>query len=332
MNRIEGCLAGCSQHAQARIASIAARLPEAAAMPHRNACWILLFAATTACGGSPAPKAAAAAPAQAAAAAPQRWTPAALSTDQYESSPSLSPDGRELFFFRADRNFDNYRLLHSHCRDGAWTPPREPAFAARPGVLETDPAFGSDGRHLYYGSARHNGRDLDIWRVARRADGAWGAPQRLPEPVNSPHTELLPREQPDGRLLFGSDRPGGAGGRDLYFAIPQAGGAWRVEPLPAPVNGPGDEYEADLSRDGKVLVVVANRGERSHLYVYDLVDGRWRERGRVPARDDVFQVGPLLSPDGKRLLFAQDQGRDSGEFYLVDLAPDADRAWPPACG
>ncbi len=265
------------------------------------------------------------------ASAPVRWTPTALSTDQYESSPTLAPDGRELFFFRADRNFDNYRLLHSRCEGGRWSAPREPAFAAAPGVLETDPAFSPDGQRLYYGSDRHRADDLDIWMVQRQSGSTWSAPQRLPEPVNSPHPELLPREQPDGRLLFGSSRPGGPGGRDLYFATRQADGQWRVEPLPAPVNSASDEYEADLSRDGKVLVVVANRGERSHLYVYDRRGEGWRERGQVPARADVFQVGPLLSPDGRRLLFAQADGDDSGELFLVDLQAGADRSWPPGC-
>jgi hypothetical protein len=51
----------------------------------------------------------------------------------------------------------------------------------------------------------------------------------------------------------------------------------------------------------------------------------------VPAREDVFQVGPLLSPDAKRLLFAQADGPASGEFFLVELAPGSDPAWPPAC-
>lgn len=262
-----------------------------------------------------------------------RWTPSALSTDQYESSPTISPDGRELFFFRADRQFDNYRLLYSRCEQGQWSAPVEPPFAASAGVLEADPAFSPDGRRLYYVSARERADDLDIWKVERNSEGHWGEPQRLPEPINSPQTELLPRELADGRLLFGSNRPGGPGGRDLYVATPQADGDWQVAPLPAPVNTAGDEYEADLSRDGSVMVVVANRGERSHLYVFDRNDdsASWRERGRVPARDDVFQVGPLLSPDGKRLLFAQADGGHSGELFLADLQPGGDAAWPPVC-
>ena len=101
--------------------------------------------------------------------------------------------------------------------------------------------------------------------------------------MNSPHTELLPREQPDGRLLFGSDRPGGPGGRDLFLATPPADGQWRVEPLPAPVNSPADEYEADLSTDDR------------------------------------------------RPLFAQAQGEDSGELFLIDLQPGATPSWPPSC-
>ena len=264
---------------------------------------------------------------------PVRWTPPALSGELYESSPTFSPDGIEVVFMRASRAFSDYRLLSSRCGSGGWTPPLPPPFAVPHGIDEADPAFSADGSRLYYVSARGNDDgNLDIWRVERGGDGRWGAPARLPEPVNSPASELLPRPQPDGILLFGSSRPGGHGQGDIYLATPLPGGDWQVGNLGPPVSTAANEFEADLSRDGRTMVVVADRGTRSHLYVYDLLDAGWVERGRVPARDDVFQVGPLLSPGGDRLLFAQaaDDAR-SGEWFLVDLVPEPDRRWPPGC-
>ena len=263
-----------------------------------------------------------------------RVTPGALSSGEYESSPTFSQDGTEVYFFRADSGFGHYRLLASRCVDGRWTEPAPPSFA-KPGVSEADPSLSADGRWLYYVSARADpaGERLDIWRVRRNAEGAWGEPERLPEPVNSTKSQLLPRPQPDGRLLFGSSRSGGMGQGDIYLATPGAGGDWRVENVGPPVSTDANEYEAELSRDGNVLVTVANRGTTSHLYVYLRDGATWRERGRIPARTDVFQVGPLLSPDGRRLLFSQaDTEERSGEWFLVDLEKGADPHWPPRCG
>lgn len=280
-----------------------------------------------------------AAAAAAPAAPPQRWTPAPLSSDQYESSPSFSPDGQELFFMRADRAFGAYRLLWSRCEQGRWTTPQPPPFAAPAPAMEADPAFSHDGRRLYFVSTRQapdHQDDLDIWQVERRPDGGWGEPQRLPPPVNSSASELLPREGSDGRLWFGSSRPGGQGQGDIYTAVRLPGGGWRVDNVGPPISTPANEYEAEPSRDGRTLVVVADRGDRSHLYRFQRgVDGRWVELGRVEARADVFQVGPLLSPRGERLLFAQadpaEGGRWSGEWFLADLEAAATEAWPPAC-
>ena len=168
---------------------------------------------------------------------PARWTPQALSTDQYESSPVFSPDGRELMFFRAPPTFDRYRLRMSRCENGQWSEASEPAFSGPDAALETDPAYSPDGRWLYYASDRANAGDLDIWRVARGSDGQWGEPERLPGPVNSPQTELLPRPLADGRLLFGSHRPGGIGGRDLYIATPRGDGRWLMVSWMSPVPG-----------------------------------------------------------------------------------------------
>ena len=266
---------------------------------------------------------------------PQVWTPPALSTSDYEATPTFSADGRELYFKRSDPDFGRYSLYVSHCGPEGWSAPVPPAFAQPLPVFDGDPQVAPDGRTLWFISTRQNAAagddDFDIWRVTRGDDGAWGEPERLPEPVNSPASELLPRATADGRLVFGSDRAGGHGGMDIYEAVAGADGGWTVRNLGAPINSAHSEFEAEVSADGRTLVVVADRGDRSHLYRFVREGEGWRETGRVPARADVFQVGPLLSPRGDRLLFAQAEPGGSGELMLVDLQPDPDRSWPPAC-
>lgn len=291
--------------------SIASRLPALA----------LSWALIAGCAGAPASTGTA-----------RHWTPPAIASDQYESSPTFSPDGHELYFMRSDRQFGHWRILHSRCGRDGWSTPQAPSFAAVSGA-DADPFLSADGRRLYFVSTRHDpaGEDLDIYYVERGADGAWGAAQRLPEPVNSKASELLPRVTADGRLYFGSSRAGGHGKNDLYLAAPQADGRWRVRNLDAPLSTAADEYEADIARDGRSLVAVIDRGDRSHLYRFERSEHGWRERGRIAARNDVFQVGPLLSPRGDRLLFAQADGERSGELFLIDLVDTPDPSWPPRC-
>ncbi|KRC36812.1 MULTISPECIES: PD40 domain-containing protein [unclassified Lysobacter] len=270
------------------------------------------------------------------AASPQRWTPTAIASDQYESSPTFTPDGRELYFMRSDRSFGRYRLLMSRCENGAWSAPVPPPFAGPAAAQEADPYVSADGRRLYYVSSRGgtDPDDLDIWRVERSADGLWSKPERLPAPVNSTASELLPREDADGTLYFGSSRPGGPGLTDIYVGRPRNGGGWDVSLLGPPISTAEQEYEVEISRDGRQLILVGQRGDgRSHLYRYQREGGRWVANGRVPAREDVFQVGPLLSPRGDRVLFGQVASeRDSGELFLADLQPQVDADWPPRCG
>jgi Tol biopolymer transport system component len=273
-----------------------------------------------------------------AASLPARWTPERISSDQYESSPSFAPDGRSMIFMRANPQFSAYRLMQSHCGPQGWSAPQPLSIAAPLPASEADPFITADGRQLWFVSNRpfpgKQGDDLDIWVSEKTSDGhdGWGPPRRLPEPINSAQSELLPRRLPDGRLFFGSDRPGGLGGNDVYMATPQADGSWRVANLGAPLNTASNDYEVEMSADGNQAVVVSDREGRSHLYRYAR-DGKqgWRPLGRVPARDEVFQVGPLLSPKADRLLFAQADGPRSGELFLIDLQAGADPSWPPAC-
>ena len=151
----------------------------------------------------------------------------------------------------------------------------------------------------------HERIELDIWYVDRDR-GGWGPPRRLPAPVNSPQSELLPRVDDAGRLFFGSSRPGGHGGGDIYMAVEQ-GGHWQVSNVGPPVSTAAFEYEAEISRDGRTMIVVADRGDRSHLYRFEHDGTAWVERGRIAARDDVFQVGSNREPWAWNLIYEVDE-------------------------
>ncbi|MGC1468410.1 MAG: hypothetical protein WA793_03440, partial [Sphingorhabdus sp.] len=149
----------------------------------------------------------------------EHWTPKAIASDQYETTPTFTADGREMYFFRGDPTFSTYQLFWSKCENGDWSAAMPVPFASPAPVIEADPGITPDGKRLYYISTRHapGSDDFDIWYVDRIGSG-WGDPQRLPEPVNSPAPELLPRADREGNLYFGSARTGGQGQGDIYVA------------------------------------------------------------------------------------------------------------------
>lgn len=77
--------------------------------------------------------------------------------------------------------------------------------------------------------------------MAQREGGDWSIPRAL-EALNSPQDEVFPNFY-DGDLLFGSDRPGGQGGFDVYRSN-RTSLFLKATPLPAPINSVGDELTA----------------------------------------------------------------------------------------
>ena len=257
------------------------------------------------------------------------WAPPLIASPLFESHAAFDPLTGDLLFVRSSKEFRGWHILASHCGPRGWTGPRPAAFAA-PGA-EADPFFTADGHWLYFISTRATGgsssKDLDIWRMKRDSSGKWEAPERLPEPVNSPHAEWFPRPAPDGWLYFGSDRPGGQGKTDIWRARMNTDGQWRVENAGPSINGPGSEYEALPSPDGKRLIVESDDG---YFESDRLADG-WSSHRRLGPQINAngSEIGAVFSPSGRSLLFARDIKGESGEFFVWQ--PDGPEDWPPSC-
>jgi outer membrane protein OmpA-like peptidoglycan-associated protein/Tfp pilus assembly protein PilF len=151
-----------------------------------------------------------------------------VSTRDWESQPSFSSDGKDLYFVRAtigkDHQPRNADIYVSHINaDGQFLPPvRLNSKINTPGDEESV-FIHPDNMTLYFSSNGHVGMGgLDIYMSKRQPDGDWGEPINLGYPINTYADENSAIIDPAGNLAYlASERTGGYGGLDFYtFELP----------------------------------------------------------------------------------------------------------------
>jgi len=249
-------------------------------------------------------------------ATPKVLAPGVLCTGDDESHASVFPDGHTLYFLKNTPSFDFYTIVFSELRDGKWSRPQVAPFSGH--YADADIVFTADGRRAYFVSTRPvDGKpreDTEIWTMERDASGAWSEPRHVAE-LSSPTDEWFPTLAADGTIYFGSGRPGGVGGFDIWRARYVNGKFQPPENLGEPVNTKGgDEIEAFVSADEQLLIVAArNRGDA--VGAYDLYVAHRRGSGwdtpmhpGPPINSTGWDFAPRLSPDGKVFIFTSNRG------------------------
>lgn len=160
----------------------------------------------------------------------QRWTdpvnlPGFINTSSWESQPSLSADGKTLYFVRgvsgraAQR--DNDIFVSNLMEDGKWgSPTRLPSVINTP-QTEESVLIHPDGKTLYFSSRGHQGfGGLDIFVSRLDPAGNWSKPKNLGYPINTAADENSLMVSADGEIaFFASDREGGYGKLDIYYFV-----------------------------------------------------------------------------------------------------------------
>ncbi len=141
----------------------------------------------------------------------------------------------------------------------AAAPPQAEVFApgivSLPGRIEFCLAMSPDGQEIFFTVRKAPGQ-WEIHQARRRDDSAWQASAVVP--FSGTFSDSEPCFSPDGkRLFFSSNRPRQAGAAaadyDIWLVERQESGGWSApRPLPAPVNGPGDQWRASQSRAGNL--------------------------------------------------------------------------------
>jgi len=143
-----------------------------------------------------------------------------INTEFWESSPSLSPDKKDLYF--ASRQPDGYGgsdLYVSHRKlNGQWSTPENLGPTINTIGDEAAPFIHPDNQTLYFTSNGHPGYGGDDLFVTRKqSDGTWSKPENLGYPINTIENEGSLIVAADGKTAYyASDRADSRGGMDLY--------------------------------------------------------------------------------------------------------------------
>lgn len=191
---------------------------------------------------------------------------APINTPDGEGAPTLSDDGRQLFFFSTrPGGFGGADVYVSHLGTDGWGDPINLGPDVNTAAAEQGPYYVREGAAptaiLYFN--RPAGTSTDIFRVAVSNDGAALGPATVVPELSDPATfDQKVAVRNDGLELFlSSPRTGTFGGFDLWVftrQTPQDPWSPPVH-LDAPINTPNIDSQPNLSRDGRTLIFTSNR-------------------------------------------------------------------------
>jgi serine/threonine protein kinase/Tol biopolymer transport system component len=198
-----------------------------------------------------------------------------INTSSFESSPSISGDGLELYFSSkrpGGLGGDDLYMTRRATRTSPWDPPINLGVKVNTSNFDYAPSVSSDGLELYFSSNRPGGYGAYDIYVSRRAttQDSWGGPVNLGPAMNasSPFVQEMPRLSPDGLvLLFQGSRPGGFGRGDLWMARRANRSApWEpVTNLGPIINSPEHECQACWAPDGSALYFAWDWSDRRNV-------------------------------------------------------------------
>lgn len=186
--------------------------------------------------------------------------PEPVNTAGAEDSPFVAPDGRLYVWFTPSpaipvekQLLDGVTGIYVFSPTSSGWGPATRVVLQRPDEVALGGCTFAGVDQLWFCTARA-GLEGPHWFTADLVGGTW-TDWRLGE-------DLLPQDGPVGELhfsangrtlLFHSDRPQGAGGRDLWMATRDATGSWSASVNLADVNSEADEGWPYLSPDGQEL-------------------------------------------------------------------------------
>ena len=249
----------------------------------------------------------------------------AINSEKEDYGPTIgNVDNILLFTSKRNRHVDplnrNYNedLFFTLKGDSLWGFAEEFKNINTP-YNEGSACLSKDGKHLFF--ARCNSPDsygnCDIFVAELKADSTWDNVRNLGPAINSTGWDSQPSLSHTGdTLFFASDRLGGFGFSDIYYATKNANGVWQkalnVGPI---VNTRGFEVSPFFHHRHNVLYFSSN-GQPLSFGDFDI----FKSLKRNPGWDEPKNIGPLVNGSGSEYYFSIDS--ESSYLYYARSAKD----------
>ena len=199
-----------------------------------------------------------------------------INTSFNEGGPGFSGDGHLLFFVSNQpvasgpaMGADIFMTSRMNPHDDAgWTAPIRLGAGVNTPDQEAGPEFLANGEEgagtIYFNRGVLQTFSSDIYVAAISRDGSVRRPAVLVAELSAPNAnDANPSVRADGREVFfwSFGREGSVGGGDAYTSTRQSVHAPWSEPvkLPAPISTDAGDIGAELSSNGRTLLIVSNR-------------------------------------------------------------------------
>ena len=144
-----------------------------------------------------------------------------VNSEFWESTPSLSPDKRDLYFSsNVPGGFGGKDIWVCHRNEnGKWGQPLNLGAEVNTAGDESTPFIHADNQTLYFNSNGHPGysEKPDIFVTRKLPNGKWSKPENLGYPINTIDDEGSLIVASDGKTAYySSDRSDTKGGLDIY--------------------------------------------------------------------------------------------------------------------
>lgn len=198
-----------------------------------------------------------------------------------------------------------------------------------PGEHSSVVSMSKNGRKLYiYRNYKGNG---NIYESDFKIGQGWTEPTLVGSDVNTEHNEYFAAITADeNRLYFVSDRPGGIGGKDIWYCNKLPNGQWgKALNLGAPINSAQDEDAPFIHPDGKTLFFSSNGHQTMggyDIFYSKLEDNKWLKPTNMgyPINTTDNDHSFITTPSGKRAYYSSrgTSSLGSTDIYVIDFKPE----------